>query len=62
MDLYSRMVIGWAMSERMTSKLVIDALQMARWCRKVPRGVIVHSDRAANIARRITKHCWLNGV
>lgn len=26
MDLYSRMVIGWSMSERMTSKLVIDAL------------------------------------
>ena len=31
MDLYSRMVVGWSMSERMTSKLVIDALQMAIW-------------------------------
>jgi putative transposase len=47
MDLYSRMVIGWAMSERMTSKLVIDALQMALWRRKMPRGVIVHSDRGS---------------
>ncbi len=47
MDLYSRMIIGWAMSERMTSKLVSDALQMALWHRKMPRDVIVHSDRGS---------------
>jgi putative transposase len=47
MDLYSRMVVGWAMSERMTSKLVIDALEMALWRRKMPRGVIIHSDRGS---------------
>jgi putative transposase len=47
MDLCSRMVVGWAMSERMTSKLVIDALQMAIWHRKGPRGVIIHSDRGS---------------
>jgi transposase InsO family protein len=47
MDLYSRMVVGWAMSERMTSKLVTDALQMALWRRKMPRGVIIHSDRGS---------------
>lgn len=44
-DLYSRKVIGWAMSERMTADLVCDALQMALWSRKMPTGVIVHSDR-----------------
>jgi transposase InsO family protein len=47
MDLYSRMVVGWSMSERMTSKLVIDALQMAIWRRKRPQGVILHSDRGS---------------
>ena len=47
MDLYSRMVVGWALSSRMTSSLVIDALQMALWRRKMPRGVIVHSDRGS---------------
>ena len=47
MDLYSRMVVGWAISERMTSNLVIDALQMALWRRKPPRGLIVHSDRGS---------------
>lgn len=47
MDLYSRKIVGWALSERMTSKLVIDALQMALWRRKMPHGVIVHSDRGS---------------
>lgn len=46
-DLYSRKVIGWAMSERMAADLVCDALQMALWKRKRPRGVIVHSDRGS---------------
>lgn len=45
LDLYSRKVVGWAMSERMTATLVCDALQMAVWRRKMPTGVIVHSDR-----------------
>ena len=47
MDLYSRMIVGWSMSERMTSQLVIDALQMAIWRRKRPQGVIIHSDRGS---------------
>jgi putative transposase len=46
-DLYSRMVIGWAMSERMTADLVCDALRMALWRRKHPCSVIVHSDRGS---------------
>lgn len=37
MDLYSRKVVGWALSERMTKQLVIDALQMAVWSRKPSR-------------------------
>jgi len=47
MDLYSRKVVGWAISERMTKQLVIDALQMAIWGRKPPRGLILHSDRGS---------------
>lgn len=45
MDLYSRKLIGWALSDRMTAILTIDALQMALWRRKMPKDVIVHSDR-----------------
>ena len=46
-DLYSRLVVGWAMSERMTADLVCDALHMALWRRRLPAGVIVHTDRGA---------------
>ena len=47
MDLYSRKLIGWSLSERMTSKLVIDALQTALWNRGMPKNVIMHSDRGS---------------
>ena len=46
-DLFSRQVVGWSMSERMTATLVCDALQMALFRRKFPQGVIVHSDRGS---------------
>ena len=46
-DLYSRLVVGWSMSERMTAQLVCDALKMAMWRRHMPTGVIVHSDRGS---------------
>lgn len=45
LDLYSRIVVGWVMSERMTASLVCDALEMAVWHRKRPIGGIVHSVR-----------------
>ena len=46
-DLYSRLVVGWAMSARMTAELVCDALNMALWRRYMPKGVIVHTDRGS---------------
>ena len=47
LELFSRRVVGWAMAERMTAVLVCDALKMALWRRKLPKGVIVHSDRGS---------------
>lgn len=47
LDLFSRKVVGWAMSERMTAHLVCDALRMALWRRRMPVGVIVHTDRGS---------------
>lgn len=43
--LWSRAVIGWSMSSRMTAQLACDALQMALWRRKRPYAVIIHTDR-----------------
>ena len=44
-DLYSRSIIGWSMSDRLKATLVEDALIMALFRRGFPEGVIVHSDR-----------------
>lgn len=52
MDLYSRIVVGWSMSERMTATLVCDALKMAIFRRHRPQGVIVHSDRGSQYCSR----------
>jgi transposase InsO family protein len=49
-DLYSKAVVGWALQERMTSKLVEDALLMATWRRKPKQGLIFHSDRGSQYA------------
>jgi len=46
LDLYSRRIVGWAMSERMTSDLTLAALRMAIQQRQPTAGLIHHSDRA----------------
>lgn len=45
LDLFSRKVIGYAISKRIDGQLATDALRMAILRRKPPRGVIHHSDR-----------------
>jgi len=49
-DLYSRKVIGWAMSDRNDTKLVADALMMAIWRRGNLKEVVVHSDQGSTYA------------
>src|SRR5581483_5690410 len=54
-DLFSRMVVGWAMAESMTSRLVVDALEMALARRpdlkgSSPSGLVAHSDRGSQYA------------
>lgn len=52
LDLYSRQIIGWAMSERNNAKLVIDTLKMAIGRRQLNTPVIVHSDQGSTYASR----------
>jgi putative transposase len=77
-DLYSRQVVGWSMAGHMRTSLVNDALLMAIWKRKPPKGLLWHSDRGSQYAaishRKIIKHfgirqsmsrkgnCWDNAV
>jgi putative transposase len=50
LDLFSRRVVGWAMSDRITRKLTLDALDMALCARRPPRGLLHHSDRGCQYA------------
>ena len=76
MDLYSRAVIGWSIRPYLTTKLALEALQMALWRRRPGTGLLHHSDRgvqyaAADYQRVLAEHgiecsmsrkgnCWDN--
>ena len=47
LDLHSRRVIGWAVSNRMKRDLAIRALNMAIALRRPPQGCIHHTDRGS---------------
>lgn len=51
-DLNTRMVVGWALSERMMADIVIDALEMARRHGYVAENAIFHSDRGSQYTSR----------
>lgn len=77
-DLFSRRVVGWSMSPRINTALVLDALNTALQSRKPPKGLIIHTDRGSQYACReygavLRKHgivasmsrkgdCWDNAV
>ena len=49
-DLFTRKVVGWSMSQRIDSRLVVDALEMAV-ARELPdAGLVAHSDRGVQYA------------
>jgi putative transposase len=50
MDLYSRRIVGWSMSERIDSELTCAALNMAIRSRRPGNGLIHHSDRGVQYA------------
>jgi putative transposase len=78
LDLCSRFAVGWAMSERITDDLTLDALGLALARRRPPRGLLHHSDRGSQYAsgdyqRALAQHgivcsmsrrgdCWDNAV
>lgn len=50
LDLYSRKIVGWAMSERIDTALVLRALAMALLHRNPPAHLLLHSDRGVQYA------------
>jgi putative transposase len=78
MDLFSRSVVGWDLSDSLERYSVIKALNKAVMRRRPVKGLMVHSDRGIQYAskdfkERLTKHgfvqsmsrkgnCWDNAV
>ena len=78
LDLFSRAVVGWAMSAQITRHLSLQALTMALGRRRPPQGLVHHSDRGSQYAsadyrRTLRVHgivcsmsrrgnCWDNAV
>ena len=78
LDLYSRMVVGWALSSSLSSQMVQMALNRAIKRRRPEAGLIIHSDRGVQYACKdfrqiLGKHnftqsmsrkgdCWDNAV
>ena len=52
LDLFSRKVVGWAFSDRLTDDLVRSALKMATQQRSGLTGLLHHSDRGSQYASR----------
>ena len=50
LDLYSRQVVGWAMSEQVDTTLVQGALEMALGRRQPKAGLLHHTDRGSQYA------------
>jgi len=50
LDLYSRKIVGWAMSSRIDTELAKEALQMAIGRRRPSAGLIHHTDRGSQYA------------
>jgi putative transposase len=62
-DLFSRRIVGWAMTDHLRAELVIDALQMAIGRRKPDPGVIHHSDQGSQYtAVLFTGRCEKAGI
>ncbi len=78
LDLFSRRVVGWSMSERLEKQLALDALSTALAERQPRGGLIHHSDRGSQYASHeyqelLARHalqssmsrranCWDNAV
>ena len=45
MDLYSRKIIAWVLSDTLEAKWLIEAVTKAKTARKVSKPLIIHSDR-----------------
>jgi putative transposase len=60
LDLYSRRLTGWAMSEHIDTELILAAWGMALTHCQPPAGLVFHSDRGAQYASHDYRHALQN--
>jgi putative transposase len=59
MDLYSRRIVGWSMSNSPDATLVINALEHAYQQRGQPKGLLFHSDQGSQYTSlRFRQRLW----
>ncbi len=59
-DLFSRRVVGWSMSDTMTAQLVTDALVMEIWRRGKPDALLHHSDQGSQYTSKQFQRLMVN--
>lgn len=63
MDLYSRMIVGWAMSKRIKESLVLSAINQAFINRNPNEDLVFHSDRGSQYcSKEVTKTLLMNNI
>jgi putative transposase len=62
LDLFSRQVIGWAMSASMDTALVVRALRMALTNRRPPSGLLHHSDQGSQYTSIAYCQCLMDAL
>jgi len=62
LDLFSRKVVGWAMSPTMDTALVVTALRMALLGRRPPAGLLHHSDQGSQYTSIPYRNCLIEAA
>jgi transposase InsO family protein len=55
LDVFSRSIVGWSLSSRITAELVLTAFKRALQRRQVTAGMIFHSDRGSQYASEVIR-------
>lgn len=58
LDLANREVVGWTLSKKMNTQIVVNSLINAAQKRKPPEGLVFHSDRGSQYASKTFRR-WL---
>lgn len=53
MDLYSRTIVGWHLSNNLSTASVLKAVENAKRNRKIETPIIIHSDRGVQVRQEV---------